>query len=200
MSLSAQQARSFLAPFRGKTVTFLVDGRQANLSFVRSITSLTAMAARGLAIFDVDAFYSSNSDEILSALPLSAAKSTHIYLPEPGSSVETELPRLFRTESEVFMIESLNTLYHLFSSSDASLRSRKLAFAVVGLSYLARTTGKAGLLIMYRREKIMRAGGGGSISDLSDSTVSVEAVGSELLMKCERGTAWPEGRFSLRLP
>ena len=200
LSLSAQQAHSFLTPLNGKTTTFLVDGRQTNLSLVRNIASMTAMTARGFAIFDADAFCSSNSVEILSALTLEAAKSTHIYLPEPGSSIETELPRFIRTGSEVFMIESLNTIYHLFSSSGTNSRSRKFAFAVVSLSYLARTSGKTGLFIMYRREKIMRAGGGGSISDLSDTTVSAETTGSGLLMKCERGTAWPDGRFSLRGP
>jgi hypothetical protein len=50
---------------------------------------------------------------------------------------------------------------------------------------------------MYRRDKTMRTGGGRSISDLSDMTVSVEATGSGLLMKCERGRGWPERRFSL---
>ena len=197
MSFGAQQAHSFLGPLRGKTATFLVDSRQANLSFAKSIVSLTAMATSGCAIFDIDAFYSSNSDEILSALPPSAARSTCVHVPKPGSSVETELPRLFRAESGVFIVDSLNTLYHLFSSSGVSSRSRKLAFAVASLSFLARTSGKAVLFTMYRREKTMRTGGGRSISNLSDTTVSVEATGSGLLMKCERGTAWPEGRFSL---
>jgi hypothetical protein len=94
----------------------------------------------------------------------------------------------------------LNTLYHLFSKSGVSSRSRKLAFAVTSLSFLAGTSGKAVLFIMYKREKTIRTGGGKSISDLSDATVSVEVTGSELLMNCKRGTAWPEGRFSLRIP
>ena len=197
MSLGAQQAHSFLGPLRGKTATFFVGNRQTNLSFAKSITSLTAMTTSGCAIFDLDALYSSNSYEILSDLPSSAARSTCIYVPEPGSNIEIELPRLFRTESGVFIVDSLNTLYHLFSSSGVNSRSRKLAFAVASLSYLARTNGKAILFSMYRREKTMRTGGGRSISDLSDTTVSVEATDSGLLMKCERGTAWPEGRFSL---
>ena len=158
------------------------------------------MIASDCAIFDIDAFYSSNSDEILSALPASATGSTSVLVPEPGSRVETELPRLFRAESEVFIVDSLNTLYHLFSSSGVSSRSRKLAFAVASLSYLARTSGKAVLFTMYRREKTMRTGGDRSISDLSDTTVSIEVIGSGLLIKCKRGTAWPEGRFSLRIP
>jgi len=200
MSFGAQQAHSFFGPLKGKTTTFLIDSRQANLLFAKSITSLTAMTACGCAIFDIDALHSSNSDGILSALPASVAGSTRVYVPEPGSRVETELPRLFMAESGILIVDSLNTLYHLFSSSGVSSRSRKLAFAVTSLSYLARTSGKAVLLTMYRREKTMRTGGGRSISDLSDTTVSVEVTGSGLLMKCKRGTAWPEGKFALRIP
>ncbi|MGD0477221.1 MAG: hypothetical protein ABSB29_03515 [Nitrososphaerales archaeon] len=199
MSFGAQQAHSFLGPLKGKTATFLVESRQANLSFARSIVSLVAMTKSGCTILDIDAFYSSYSNEILSALPPNAARLTRVYVLEPGSSVETELPKLFMAESGVFIVDSLNTLCHLFSSSGVSSRSRKLAFAVASFSYLAKTSRKAVLFTMYRREKTMRTGGGRSISDLSDTTVSVEATGSELLMKCERGTAWPEGRFSLNI-
>jgi hypothetical protein len=198
MSFGVQQAHSFLGPLKGKTATFLVGSRQANLSFARGIISLTAVTMGRCAVFDIDAFYSSNSEEILSALPPSVARSTHVYIPEPESSLETELPRLFRSESEVFIVDSLNTLYHLFSSSGVSSRNRKLAFAVASFSYLAKTNEKAILFTMYRREKTMRTGRGRSISDLSDATISVETTSSGLLMKCERGTAWPEGRFSLR--
>lgn len=189
-----------MRPLNGKTVTFLVDDRQSNVSLMRSVSSMAARTAVGCAIFDVDAFYASSSDQILSTLPTDAAKLTCVYVPEPGSDIETDLPWLFKTESNVFIIESLNTLYHLFSPSDVSSRSRKLAFFVVSLSHLAKTSGKAGLLVMYRREKIARAAGGGSISELSDATVSVKVVGSELLMKCEHGAVWPEGRFSIRAP
>jgi hypothetical protein len=200
MSFDPQQAHSFIEPIRGKTATFLVDSRQANLSFAKAILSLTATTMGDCTIFDIDAFYSSNSDEILSAFPPSAIKSIRVYVTEPGSSVETELPRLFKAESKIFIVDSLNTLYHLFSASDVNSRSRKLAFTVASLSYLAKTSGKAVLFTMYRREKTVKTGGSGSISNLSDMTASVEATGSELRMKCERGMAWPEGRYSLRIP
>jgi len=195
-----QLAHSFFSPLRGKVAVFLIDSKQANFSFVRSVTLLSAMTSRRLAVLDVDAFYSSNSDEILSALPFDAVMSTRVYVPEPGSSIETEIIKLFRTDSDVFLIESLNTVYHLFSSSGEGARSHKFAFAVRGLSYLAKATGKSGLLVMYRRERLTRTARGKSISDLSDLTFSVEVTGSGLLMKSEHGTAWPEGRFSLKLP
>jgi len=195
MSLSERDARAFLEPLKGKTVTLLINDRKTNLALLRCISSLTSTAACGCVVFDVDAFYSSNSDKIHP----SAANSTYVYVPEPGSSIEMEFPMLFKTESEVFVIESLNTLYNLFASSSVSSKSRKLAFALASLSFLAKTNDKTGLLIMYRREKLMKTGGG-SISDLSDMTVSVKTVGSEMRMECERGMAWPEGRFSLTLP
>lgn len=199
MSLNAQRAYDFLAPLKGKIVTFLVDDRKTNLSFAKSIASLTAMTACSCTVFDIDAFYSSNSDEILAALPLSAAKSTRICVPEPGSNVETEILVLFRRDSEVLIVESLNTLFHLFEPSGVSSKNRKLAFVLVGLSYLAKTTGKTGFLVMYRRKRLTKIGGNGPISNLSDMTVSVQVSGSELRLECERGTAWPGGRFSLIL-
>lgn len=199
LSLSAQQAHSFLGPLKGKVATFLVESRQTNLILARGIATLAGAVAGGCTIFDMNALYSSNSDEILSTLPLSAARLTRVHVPEPGSRIEAELPKLHRADSGVLIIDSLNTLYHLLSASDVGSRSRKLAFAVVSLSYFARTNGKAVLFSMYRRERTMKTGRGGSIADLSDATISVQAVDSELLMKCERGTVWPGGVFSLRI-
>ncbi len=200
MSFSAQQARSFFGPLKGKTSIFLVDGREANLSFAQGVTALLDLTEDGCAILDVDAFYSSNSDLILARLPSNSARSTLVQVPEPGSSIEAEFPNLFGTSSRIIIVDSLNTLYHLLSFGDGSSRSRKLAFAVASLSYLARTDRRAVLLTMYRRERSMGTGGGRSISELSDLTVSVEVRDSMLLMKCERGTAWPEGRFSIQIP
>jgi hypothetical protein len=52
---------------------------------------------------------------------------------------------------------------------------------------------------MYRREGFGRPRSGRSISRLSDVAASVEVHGSELSVRCERGTAWPGGRFSIRI-
>jgi len=90
MSLGVEQARSFIEPLRGKTVTFLINDRQTNLSLTRGVSALVAMTARGCTIFDVDAFFSSNSDEILSSLSLNTARSFCIHVPEPLSNVESE--------------------------------------------------------------------------------------------------------------
>jgi hypothetical protein len=199
MNLSAQKAHSFLEPLKGKATTFLVENRQTNLILAQGIATLAGTVADGCTIFDINALYSSNSEEILSTLPLSAVRLTYVRVPEPGSRIEAELPKLLRADSGVLIIDSLNTLYHLLSASDVGSRSRKLAFAVISLSYFARTSGKAVLFSMYRRERTMKTGGGRSIANLSDATVSVQAANSELLMKCERGTVWPGGVFSLRV-
>jgi hypothetical protein len=199
MSLSVQHASSFFGPLRGKTSSFVVDGRQANVLFAEATTSSVALTGDGCAILDLDALYSSNSDRIFGGLPAAAAKSMVIHVPAPDASIEAELPRLFAADPRVLIIDSLNSLHHLLSSDDARSRSRKLAFAIASLSYLARTDKKAVLFTMYRRERPVRTGTGRSITDLTDLTVSVKANESGVSMKCERGSAWPGGRFSLPL-
>jgi hypothetical protein len=184
----------------GRTTTFVLESRQANLEFARTIVALLAKAETPCAVFDLDAFYSSNADRIFKPLTGDVAHSTVIRVPEPGSEVEGELARLFEVRPPVLIIDSLNSLYHLLSVEDGSARSRKLNFAVASLSYLARTNAKAVVLTMYRREGLQGSGSGRSISSLSDVTASVEVRGPELQVVCERGTAWAGGRFSTRSP
>ena len=200
MSLSAQQAQAFLRPLQGKVVTFLVSSRDANLSLIRGISLIGAAVAHDCTILDVDAFYSSHSDEILSGLPQSIVKQTSIYVPEPGSNIENEILALLKSSSKLFVIESLNTLYHLFGSSGASSRSRRLSFILFTLSYLAKTSDRIGFLIMYEQERLARFSGKKTISNFADITISVEVIGSKLLMECVRGLTWPDGKFDFTFP
>lgn len=200
MSFSAEQARSFLGPLKNKTSVFLVEDRHANSSFARAVMSAVALSGDTLSILDLDALYSSNADTIFAHVAGEAVKSTRFYIPKPGSSLEREFPSLFAIDSTAILIDSLNSLNHLLSSPDRGTRSRKLAFTMASLSYLARTNEKAALITMYRREKPTRVAKGRPISSLSDLTISVEVQDSQLLMKSERGSAWPGGRFSIRIP
>jgi hypothetical protein len=200
MSFSGRDARSFFDPLTGRTATFLLEGRQTNLDFARTMMGFLEQLGGSCAILDLDAFYSSNSDLILSPLGAAAARSSIIHVPEPGSDIEVDFSRLFEAQQRVVIVDSLNSLYHLVSMEDGSSRSRKLTFAVASLSYLARTNAKAVVLTMYRREGFSRSGTGRSISSLSDLTASVDIRGSELTVRSERGSAWPGGRFSTRIP
>jgi hypothetical protein len=200
LSFSEQRAQSFFDPLMGKTATFILESRQANLEFARTIVALLAKAETPCAVFDLDAFYSSNADLIFKPLTGDVAHSTIIRVPEPGSDVEGEFARLFEVRPPVVIIDSLNSLYHLLSIEDGSARSRKLNFAVASLSYLARTNAKAVVLAMYRREGLQGSGSGRSISSLSDVTASVDVKGAELQFRCERGLAWAGGRLTIRSP
>lgn len=199
LSFSAGQAESFLGPIIGKTATFLVAGREANLAFARAAIALVTGTSRTCAVLDLDALYSSNADTILGPLPSTSIRSATFTVPDPESKVEQELPRFLSSDAGVIIIDSFNTLYHLLSYGDGSSRGRKLSFAVATMSYLARTSGKAVILVMYRRGGSWRQGTK-SISDLSDVTAAVRVQDSELSVTCERGKAWPERRFSIRIP
>jgi hypothetical protein len=200
MSLSGEDPRSFFGPLIGKTATFMLEGRQANLAFAEVMVGFLAQARSPCAILDLDAFYSSNSNLILSNMDATTARSTIIRVPEPGSDVEAELASLFKVQHRVVIIDSLNSLYHLVSLEDGSSRGRKLTFALASLSYLARTNGKAVILSMYRREGLFRTRSGRSISNLSDVTASVDVRERELRIRSERGPTWPGGAFSSRIP
>jgi hypothetical protein len=200
MSLSGGEPQSFFGPLMGKTTTFMLEGRQANLAFARMMAGFLAQTRSPCAILDLDAFYSSNSDLILSSMDADTAASTIIRVPEPGSDVEIELATLFEAQHRVIIIDSLNSLYHLVSLEDGSSRGRKLTFALASLSYLARTNGKAVILSMYRREGLFRARSGRSISNLSDATALVDVRERELKIRSERGPAWPGGVFFSRIP
>ncbi len=200
MSLSRTEARDFLEPLKGKAVTFVLEGRKENLAFARAAVGLMAGTGTPCTILDLDAFYAANSDRIFGALSRPEADGFTIDVPDPSSRIERDFPGAFAEQKGAFIVDSLNSLYHLLSFEDGSSRSRKLSFAVASLSYAARTNSTAVILAMYRREGLVKAGVGRSISGFADATVSVEVRGSELSMKCERGTVWPGGKLSIRSP
>jgi hypothetical protein len=200
MSFGGERAEAFYGPLTGRTATFLLEGREANLGFARMVVGMLAETGDSCSILDLDAFYSSNADTIFSSLPTISAESTIVRVPKPGADIEAEFAALFESKQKVVLLDSLNSLYHLVSQDDGSSRSRKLTFAVASLSYLARTNAKAVLLTMYRREGVMRSGTGRSISTLSDVTASVDMRGDELTARVERGQAWPGGKYSTRIP
>jgi hypothetical protein len=200
MSLNGDDPRTFFGPLTGRTTTFLLEGRDANLAFAKVLARSLAQGRNTGAILDLDAFYSSNSDRIFSLMDPATARSTIVRVPDPGSEVEVELSGLFGVQQKVLVIDSLNTLYHLISLEDGSSRSRKLAFALASLSYFARTNEKAVVLSMYRREGFQRGGTGRSISGLSDATASVVVRDGVLEARSERGSLWPGGSFSSRIP
>jgi len=198
MSLSAREAHSFFAPLRGRTATFLLEDRLANLDFARSVVNLLAETPDSAQILDLDALYASNADHIFRSLDSPSAVTLRV--PEPGADIEEELAAMFEGNQGIIIIDSLNSFYHLISQEDGSSRSRKLNFAIAALAYLARTNVKAVLLSMYKREGFGRWGTGRSISTLSDITASVDTRGQELLVRTERGPGWAGGVFSTRIP
>jgi hypothetical protein len=200
MSFSENLAQSFFRPLWGKTATFVFEGRWANVNFAKAVVGFLSHIEATCSIMDLDALYSSNANVIFSQPGGRTAEKSSIFVPPPGSEIESELLKTFEAQQRVIIIDSLNSLYHLLSQEDTGSRSRKLAFAVAGLSYLARTNGRAVILTMYRREGLTRSGKSRSISGLSDMAATAEFSGDEMTVRSERGQIWPGGRFSTRIP
>ncbi|HUI24085.1 MAG TPA: hypothetical protein VLY82_06825 [Nitrososphaerales archaeon] len=198
MSIGAREARSFFAPLKGRTATFLLENRLANLDFARSIIGLLGHTPDTAEILDLDAFYTSNAENVFGSL--NSPTVATLRVPEPGADIEGEFAAMFESSQGVVVVDSLNSFFHLISQDDGSSRGRKLNFAIEALAYLARTNAKAVILSMYRREGLTRWGTGRSISDLSDITASVYTRGHDLLIRAERGLGWEGGVFSTRIP
>lgn len=196
MSFGRAEAESFFSPLVGKSTTFMVKSRGENLALARLILSAVSAIGATCTILDVDALYSSNPDATLSGMTWRTAARTTVVVPEPGGAMEVEVARLSSCESSVVVVDSLNSLYHLFEGEDT--RSRKLSFGVAALTYSSRASGKATILTAYGRKTPHSSGR--SISDLSDCTVLVRAAGHDILLKCVRGSLWSGGTLSLRGP
>ena len=193
-------ADDFFRPLKGKTATFLLPDRSANLAFARAVTMMIVASGRTCSIFDLDAFYSSNAGLLFSP-PLAPGRGkVLIRVPKPSSRLEDDFPRLFSGGQSVVIVDTLNTLFHLLSSDEGAYRSRKFSFAVASLSFTAKESGSAIMLAMYRRELLSRGGLGRSMSSYSDVVVGVERKDSAVTMVTERGRAWEEGAFSIRIP
>jgi len=197
---SAGKADEFFGPLKGKTATFLLPDRSANLAFARAVTAMVAASGRTCSIFDLDAFYSSNAGFLFGPPSASGRGKVFIQVPKPSVRLEDEFPRLFSGGGSVVIVDTLNTLFHLLSSDEGAYRSRKFSFAVASLSFTAKESGSAIMLAMYRRELLSRGGLGRSMSSYSDVVVSVERKDSGVTMVTERGKAWGEGTFSIRIP
>lgn len=199
MSVSSLRADAFFGPLRGKAVAFVLDSRLANLLFARALVDFLAHTGDSCEIFDVDAFYASNSLEIFGTSAEGAGNAIQIRVPGPDSNVEKEFPKILGSDRRVIVIDSLNSLYHFLSLDDARSRSRKLSLAIASLSYAARARGAAAIITMYRRDGLPTGRTGGSISDMADATVSVLTSESDLTLICERGSLWPGG-LSIHTP
>lgn len=199
MSLSEDQAPSFLGPLEGKTATFLLGGRDANLGFARTVMHALATARLPCVILDLDAFYSTNADLIFRKLP-GDLTSFEPRVPAPGVDIEAEFSSMFRAEPRAIVVDSLNSLYHLLSQEDGRSSGRKILFALEALSQFARANTKPVILSMYKREGLAKQARGRSIATLTDVTASAESDGYRLRILTEKGTAWPGGSASIRIP
>lgn len=199
MSFSEEKGGALLSSLPGKTTTFVVDGRDANVLLARTLVGSVASGGRSCVVLDLDALYSSHADLVFGGLADGSGRLT-VRVPAPGSDIEAELASLFRSREQAVVIDSLNSLYHLVSTEDGRSRGRKLMFVFSSLSQFAKANGVAVIFTMYRREGSAKPGRGRSMAGLSDATASVGIRDGTVEMRVEKGSAWPGRVFFSRIP
>ena len=179
----------------------ILDDRDSNLALATVTADFLSSTGDRAGVLDLDSLYSSNSDTVFKRARPPHEGSITIHTPSSETRMEEELLTVFDDGLDVIVIDSLNTLYHALSSNEGASRSRTLSYAVASLSAFAESNGSAVVLTMYRREKLGESGKGRPMSDLSDATVRVTySRGSPISFICLRGSLWPGGTFSTRIP
>jgi hypothetical protein len=198
MSFGDGQSRLFLEPLAGKTAAFRLADRPSNIKFAIAILKLFGASRRGCRVLDLDAFYSSNLQTLVTSPSQESLSSTELTIPEPGSDVDGVLSDLFLTGyDKPLLIDSVNTLYQLISSRNPRAATRKFTFFVSALSSWARSNGGPALASIYDRRPEYYRKPSRSLADAFDVSVSVSTKDYGLAFKCERGTAWRGGTFFL---
>ena len=199
MGVSGDEGGPLLGSLSGKTATFMVDGRDANVLFARTLVGSIAREGRSSTVLDLDALYSSHADLIFGGLT-DGSGSLMVKVPAPGADIEAEFASLFSSNQQVIVIDSLNSFYHLVSMEDGRSRGRRVMFALASLSCFAKANGSAVVFSMYRREGFAKSGRGRSIASLSDVTASVGIRNGGIEIRTENGSVWPGGVYFSRIP
>jgi hypothetical protein len=177
-----------LDSLEGKVVTLLVDGRMTNKTLARGLILNATHRRRFCTVLDIDGLYSSNSDFIFGPLSEEEANTVELLVPEPGSDLRVETAQaLSLCRSQVVIVDSLNSLFHLLPARGRGWRSRNLAFVLAFFSYLARTGGKTVIITKYRRA----VEGKVPVTDRSDYLFSVTLNENIMSLKEEKTTAVP---------
>ena len=198
MSFGAAEAAGFARPLKGRSTTFVVDGREANAAFARATLPLLVRAFGRCTVLDLDALYASGPGDVLGGLSRGESESVELLVPGPDEELEEALAQLLGgCRGGAVVVDSLNSLYHLFSTGGRGSRGRSLAYTSALLSYAARGAGTAAVFTMYRRDGGARPGRGRSISDATDAAAAATLGGGRLELKAQRGELWPGGRLAL---
>lgn len=179
MSFGSKDPHSFLDQLKGRLVTFLVDDRASNLRLARFLVATLASSARPFCIFDVDAFYASNSDSLA---PLDQQASGELVVPDLEDRIGDVLVALAEAGSHLTLIlDNLNSVLHIIDAEGQRSANRKLEFTLMLLSSIAKERGTSVLCVVYERQ---RAGTKRArwLSGLGDARFRVTTEGKSLLV------------------
>jgi hypothetical protein len=175
----------------------MVPDRISNLALGRLLLSSLEASGKTCTILDIDAFYSSNSDLLAKNVPLGQTENVLLYIPEVGAGAEDIVLRLFNERRpDSVIIDNLNSLFHLFSFDGRSSASRKFAFLMDLLSYLARSNNVGVMTTMYERERPVPRRRARSFSGIGDISLTVRHAQGWLTLRCDSCEGWPDGALS----
>jgi len=198
MSLpTRRQAFAFLRPLKGKSTTFIVANRNANLSASRFILTCLATLRIDAGLFDTSCCYGVNIRKLTDGLPSDfKQRSTISYITE-GLTYEESLTRMLLLESPAILIDDLNAILHLLSSHNRKSGIHRLSTFYHTLSYAARLNSLLVMGMVYKTGPGSAARSSQrSLSRISEVQVVTEArVGGDVTFRSDDVPEWPKDGF-----
>jgi hypothetical protein len=196
----SEKTTALLGPLVGKTTAFLLSDRGSKLILARALLPHLVARGDGCRILDLDAFYSSNIEEIAGGVPRANMKRIELIVPGVGSDIEATIADLFGDGSDrALIIDSTNTLHQLLAQQNPRPSSREFAFTCAALSNWAGANSRVVVANTYEREPPIHRRIKMPFSRFFDITVSVSQRAGGLGLYCRRGDAWPGRSFFLSL-
>jgi hypothetical protein len=197
MSIPAMaQVNSFLAPLKGRVAVLLLHDRETKMTLSRFLMRCAYIRAADTIILDVDAFYCTNTDLLTEKMNDNGrflTKTEIVLLPEKRFKVSYLTP-LVSSKTQILILDDLNSLYSLASSSR---KSHELSVFMKLLSHNARMNNSWVIGTAYRTEGTAASTNGRSLARLGDALVDTELRGGSLLFKASFKGYWSNDEFSL---
>jgi hypothetical protein len=177
-----------------KFTVLLIDQRTINAHLGEFILRCACATRIKAAILDIDAFYASTTEQFVERLPERCLNDVTLHVPDLNKDIGRWVVEQFlrKNEERLFLIDNLNSLYHLLSADDSESTNRRLTLMISFLSFISRTNDFSTVSILYREGAPTERSlvGSRSLMRAGDMTAYVTVQDGEIRFRNIRGNAW----------
>jgi hypothetical protein len=187
-----EELTRFLAPLKGRVTMISFHDKETKVQVINFLTRCASRLKAQTRILDMDAFCSTQVQQLVDVKDSDFLDRAEILLPIHGFEAES-LASLITSETEFLIIDDLNSL---FSLASARSQSHQLFALMKILSYHARINGSWVFATAYRSvptkpSKINKH----SLGSLADLAIETLPGDGSITLKGPAESKWPDNEF-----